>query len=114
MRNIDNNAYGVLIRRVLESVCIDKGATGKYLFEKISSLEKAGVIPRELAEMANLLNKLAKIGAHKELGDITPFELPLLEALCRNILVYCYEVPALIKQAEAKIELLKKYRKTKL
>jgi Domain of unknown function (DUF4145) len=108
VRNIDNNAYAALIRRVLEAVFIDKGASGNTLVNKIVSLGKTEAIPVELKEMALHLNTIAKIGAHASIGVITPFELPLSEALCRNILIYVYEIPALIKQAESKIELLKK------
>jgi len=38
VRNLDANAYGVLMRRVIEMACEDKGATGHFLNEKIKDL----------------------------------------------------------------------------
>jgi hypothetical protein len=48
VRNIDSNAFGVLVGRVLDEVCTNRGAEGKTLFERLKSLAEKGEIPERL------------------------------------------------------------------
>jgi len=96
VRSIDPNAYAVLLGRVLDKVCMDRGAEGKSLSDRLKFLAEKGEIPSRLAEMAQQLRQLRNIGAHAELGDLTEKEIPLLSDLCTAILEYTYHAPALI------------------
>jgi len=107
VRKIDSNAFGVLLRRVLELICIDKGATGNNLHQKLQNLAVQNVIPGRLSDMALKLKDLGNIGAHAELGDLTLFEVPILESLCVAVLEYVYYAPMLISEVEARIDKLK-------
>jgi hypothetical protein len=107
VRDIDSNAFAVLLGRVLDKVCIDKKANGDSLHKRLLSLAQDGVIPQQLADMAHQLRQLRNIGAHADLGELTPTEVPVLEDLCRAILEYVYTAPALISRVHSRLDCLK-------
>jgi hypothetical protein len=107
VRRIDSNAYAVLLGRVLDQVCIDRGASGASLYERLNSLAQKGEIPNQLAEMAHQLRQLRNIGAHADLGELTSSELPVLDGLCRAILEYVYTAPGFIEQVRQRLERLR-------
>ena len=100
VRNIDANAYGVLLGRVLEFICEDRNATGSTLDKKLKSLADAGEIPKKLVSVASGLRKLRNIGAHANLGELTEQELPVLDNLTHAIVDYVYSAPHLAEEAE--------------
>ncbi|HEX3555225.1 MAG TPA: DUF4145 domain-containing protein [Thermoanaerobaculia bacterium] len=107
VKAIDANAYGVLLRRVLELVCVDREASGKDLNAKLADLAQKGEIPSKLAGVAKGLRQLGNVGAHATLGELTPEEVPVLDDLCRAILEYVYSAPSLAQCAEERLNRLK-------
>ena len=107
VKAIDSNAFAVLLGRVLELVCIDKKAEGRSLFERLKEIANKGIMPQQLAEMANALRQLRNIGAHADLGELTASEVPILEDLSRAILEYIYSAPALVQLVQSKIDAYK-------
>lgn len=107
VRAIDSNAFAVLLGRVLDLVCIDKNAAGENLFERLEDIAQKGVMPQQLADMAHALRHLRNIGAHANLGELTPAEVPILEGLSKAILEYVYSAPALVQLVQSKIDALK-------
>lgn len=107
VRNIDANAYGVLLGRLLELVCADRKAEGDTLNQRLEDLAKKGEIPSKLVGVAKGLKNLRNVGAHATLGELTPAELPILDNLCRAILEYVYSAPFLAKEAEDRWHRLK-------
>ena len=104
VKQINSNAFGVLLGRVLEMVALDQNAPGFTLFERLKSLSESGSIPRRIAEVGHNLRKLRNIGAHAELGELTPEEVPILDQLCRAVLEYVYSLPALVADAERRLQ----------
>ena len=111
VKNIDVNAYAVLIGRVLEMVCEDRNANGKSLNDKLFDLSEKGEIPSKLVKVAESLRRLRNIGAHTGLGELTKSEEPILSSLCSAILEYVYSAPYLVQQAEDQLRKLKGSRK---
>jgi hypothetical protein len=107
VRSISANAYGVLVGRLLDSVCEDRNASGKTLDERLRILADKGVIPSGLVEVATGIRKLRNIGAHGDLGELTEAEVPVLDDLTRAILEYVYSAPQLAREAEARFAKLK-------
>ncbi len=107
VRNIDVNAYGVLLGRLIELICEDREANGTTLAEKIKDLSDKEEIPVKLFSVANSLRQLRNIGAHASVGNLTPEETPILDNLCKAILEYVYTAPLLVLQAEKRLEALK-------
>jgi hypothetical protein len=111
VRNIDANAFGVLVGRVLEMVCENRNATGKDLNSKLADLAAKGEIPSNLVAVADGLRNLRNVGAHASLGELTGDEVPILSSLANAILEYVYSAPHLGRMAQVKLEKLKKERK---
>ncbi len=107
VRNIDANAYGVLLGRLLELVCQDRNATGRFLGNKLADLASKGEIPEKLVGVAIGLKDLRNVGAHPTLGELTAAELPIMDRLCRAILEYVYSAPYIAQQAETCFQQLK-------
>lgn len=107
VRNIDANAYGVLLGRVLDAVCVDRQASGTTLDQRLKSLADKGEIPTKLVKVAAGIRKLRNIGAHADLGELTQADLPVLDELTRAILEYVYTAPLLATEAEERFAELK-------
>ncbi len=105
--SIDSNAFAVLLGRVLDMVCLDKQATGNTLAARLNCLAQQGDIPPQLADIAHQLRQLRNIGAHADLGELTPSEIPVLAGLCRAILEYVYTAPQLLEEAEQRLQKLR-------
>lgn len=99
VRKIDANAYAVLIRRLLEMVCLEKGASGKTLAAGLKDLAAKGVIPGTLSDMANQVKDFGNIGAHAASGDLDKAWVPLLSQLAEAVLEYVYIAPQRIATA---------------
>jgi hypothetical protein len=101
--SVSPNAHAVILGRVLDLVCEDRGAQGKVLHERLNDLAARQEIPAHLASMAHKLRKLRNVGAHANLGTLSSREIPVLDALCRAVLEYVYAAPLLLKEVEARI-----------
>jgi hypothetical protein len=107
VRNIDPNAFAVLLGRVLDHVCEDRGATGKTLYNCLNDLATKGEIPQKLADMAHRLRDLRNVGAHANLGELTQTEIPILDDLCRAVLEYVYSAPELVARVNKRLDELR-------
>lgn len=59
-------ASAIMIRRTLEEICDDRGATGKDLKDRIKDLKTKVVLPQELFEAMDELRLLGNDAAHVE------------------------------------------------
>jgi hypothetical protein len=107
VRGIDPNAYAVLVGRVLELICEDRGARGNSLAGKLKDLATRGEVPQKLVDVADGLRQLRNLGAHAFLGELTGAEVPVLEDLTRAILEYVYTAPLLAREAEERLKALR-------
>lgn len=107
LRKRDPNAYGVLLGRVLELVCEDRQAKGRRLHQQLEYLAAQGEIPPKLSTVAAGLRQLRNVGAHATVGELTPAEVPILDALTRAILEYVYSASLLAARAADRYEALK-------
>lgn len=110
VRAVDVNAYGMLLGRLIELICADRKAKGKTLAAKLKNLSERGEIPTKLVPVADSLRNLRNIGAHPELGELTPVELPILDNLCKALVEYVYSAPYLVTQAEHCLQALRDKR----
>jgi hypothetical protein len=107
VRHVDANAFAVLLRRVIEGVCLDRGASDRNLYEQLNDLAEKDEIPIQLAEMAHQLRLFGNIGAHFGEGALTSAEAALLDDLCGAILEYVYVAPGWLDKLKSKLEELK-------
>jgi hypothetical protein len=107
VRSIEANAFGVLLRRVLELVCSDRNAQGRTLNQQLQDLARRNEIPEKLVNVANSIRNLGNVGAHPGLGELTSSEVPILDDLTRAILEYVYSAPLLARRAEERLAQLR-------
>lgn len=107
VKNIDVNAYAILMRRLLELVCLDRKAKNDTLFKMLNELAGKGEIPEKLVDVAKGLKNLGNVGAHAGTGNLTKNEIPIVQALTKAILEYVYSAPYLAKLAEEKLKKIK-------
>ncbi|MEI6532307.1 MAG: DUF4145 domain-containing protein [Candidatus Roizmanbacteria bacterium] len=110
VRNIDVNAYAVLIGRMIEMVCQDRKAIGDSLNDQLKDLAMKNEILDKLVGVAISLKNLRNIGAHAKLGDLTILEIPILDDLSHALLEYVYSAPYLVQKAENKLLSIKKLK----
>ena len=108
VRNSNANAYGVLLGRVLEFVCKDRGALTGKLVPRLKELSSKGEIPEQIVTVAKKLHELRHAGAHAWVGELTSDEIPVLDSLVKAVLESVYGVPHLIEQAEERLKKLRK------
>lgn len=105
--NIDVNAYAMLMRRLLELVCIDREAKGSGLAIMLGDLAKKSEIPSKLVDVAKGLKDFGNIGAHSYCGSLSEGEVPIVSALTKSILEYLYTAPYLASLAEERLKELR-------
>lgn len=89
-------ASAIMIRKTLEEICIERGATGKDLFKKLEDLGNKILIPQELLSGMNELRLLGNDAAHIEsrtFSEIGKDEIEVSLEFTKEILkaVYQYE-----------------------
>jgi hypothetical protein len=108
IKTIDVNAYVILLRRLLELVCLDRSARGNTLAAMLADLSSRREIPDKLVNVAKGLKDFGNIGAHARIGELSENEIPIVTALCTAILEYIYSAPHLATIAELKLKAIKK------
>jgi hypothetical protein len=107
IKRIDVNAYAILMRRLLEQVCIDRNAKRGTLAEMLSDLAGKKEIPDKLVNVAKGLRNFGNIGAHAGDAELSEKEIPIVHALTKAILEYIYSAPHLATIAEQKLAAIK-------
>jgi len=112
IKNIDVNAYAILLRRILEQVCLDNGAKSGTLAAMLKDLADRHEIPNKLVDVAKGLKDFGNIGAHAGIGELSEKEIPIVRALTFAILEYMYTAPHLATLAESMLASIKKKTKS--
>lgn len=97
-------ACALLLRRTLEELCEDKGATGSNLKKRIESLKTVAVIPAELLSAADELRILGNDAAHIELKDydkVGKDEADIAIELTKELLKAIYQYSSLLAKLQA-------------
>jgi hypothetical protein len=100
VRSASPNAYSVLLGRVLETVCRDRKASGKTLYEQIADLGSKNEIPETIVRVAHGVRKFRNVGAHAGIGSLTAEDVTVIERLARAVLEFVYTAPHLANLAE--------------
>jgi len=95
------------IRRCLEAICSDKGATGKTLSINIKELVVQGILPKRLAEMMDSSRIIGNLGAHAVSTEVTDDDAQVLIDFCSAILEYVYVAPTKIARIQRRLDSLK-------
>jgi len=108
VKSIDVNAYAILMRRLLELVCLDRGASPQNnLYHMLKELANKNEIPTKLVDVVSGLREFGNISAYANMGELTEEEIPMVNALCDAILEYVYSAPYLATIVENKLKSIK-------
>lgn len=94
-------ASALMVRRTLEELCLDKGATGKDLKARIADLRGKIVIPNELFEAMDELRLLGNDAAHIEAQSyekISEAELEVAIEFAKEMLKALYQYSGLLSK----------------
>lgn len=94
----------MLVRKTLEQLCDDRGATGPNLKERLQSLRSKVILPDALFGALDSLRLLGNDAAHieaKTYNDVGENEVRVAIALTKEILKAVYQYDALVGQLNA-------------
>jgi hypothetical protein len=97
-------AAALMIRRTLEDLCEDRGASGGNLSDRIDALGTQIVIPKDLIEGAHELRFLGNDAAHveaKQYADVGKDEIDAAIDLVKALLRATYQTSSLVERLKA-------------
>jgi hypothetical protein len=99
-----HRAAAMMVRRTLEDVCHDRGATGDNLKERLADLGTKIVVPKELLDGLDNLRLLGNDAAHiKALtyNEVGPEEVMLAIDVTKEVLKAVYQYGSLVDRLNA-------------
>lgn len=103
VKNIDSAICILALRRTLEKLSKDQGATGRTLYEKTKDLAQKKILPLILDEMADVLRELGNAAAH---ADDIKFDEEMVSQLIeftQTIINYVYVLPQQLRRIQEKM-----------
>lgn len=97
-------AAAMMVRKTLEELCRDKGATGDNLKKKIEALGSVIIIPKELLQGADDLRLLGNDAAHiesREYEKVGKEEVELAIEFTKELLKAVYQYTSLLEKLRA-------------
>ena len=97
-------ASAIMLRKTLEEICQDRGATGKNLYARLEDLGKKIVIPKELIEAMQELRLLGNDAAHIEsntFDEVGKNEVEISIEFTKEILKAVYQYESLLGKLRA-------------
>lgn len=94
-------ASGIMIRKTLEVLCLDKGANGSNLFQKLTNLAQTIMIPQELKDAMQDIRLLGNDAAHVEAqtyDQVSKEEIEISIEFTKEILKAIYQYDSLLQK----------------
>lgn len=94
----------IMVRRTLEELCEERGATGKTLFDRIKQLKSKVILPQELLDALDDLRLLGNDAAHvdaKTYNQVGKEEVEVAIEVTKEILKACYQMSELVDRLKA-------------
>jgi Domain of unknown function (DUF4145) len=97
-------AAAIMVRKTLEELCLDRGATGNNLKERIRSLGGKVVLPKELLDGLDDLRLLGNDAAHiesQEFNKVGQEEVEIGVEFAKEVLKAVYQYSELLTRLRA-------------
>jgi hypothetical protein len=91
------------IRRLLEYICDDQGATGRTLFKKLEHLAEKGVFPGHIENITEMLRLVGNLGAHATGARLDQWDAAHIDDFFRFVVEYVYIAPAKLKRMRERL-----------
>jgi len=93
VKNIDSDAFVLLVRKALEVICKIEGINKGNLSSKLQKLKSAKNLPDSVMEAANQLRLIGNQAAH-DVERVHPLNAELIEDFFQVLLDYLFLLPA--------------------
>ncbi len=103
IQNVSRTSFAILTRKTLEQICIDKGAKGNDLSERIRDLVSQGVIPKKFGEMASTIRSFGNQSAH-DTDNPNLFDIVILDHFLHLLAEYIYLLDSKIDEMRKRIK----------
>jgi len=97
------NSFAASIRRCLEIVCNDRGASEDTLTKQLAKLKAKGEIPQVLAEMTDIVRLLGNSASHDDI-EIDAGFVDTIDEFFRAVLDYVYVRPFQLAEIRMKFD----------
>lgn len=111
-KGIDHAICLLSLRRVLEMICKEKGASGYNLEKKIDDLIEKKVLPTMIGDACWIIRQMGNDAAHADKIDVFASEVEQVIGYVSTIIDYLYSMPYRVCKMKEKIEKRKKLEKT--
>ena len=103
-KGIDSAICLLSLRRVLEMICKEKGATGRDLEDKIENLISTGILSSSFADACWVIRQLGNSAAHADRERIYTYHVEQTIEFVSTIINYLYSMPVRVAKMKAEIE----------
>lgn len=103
LRHTNPAAFANQMRRTLEYVCTEQGASGDNLYEQLHSLAERHVLPKELVETASLIREVGNRGSHADHREVDIYDAELIDELFKLMIRYIYLGPAHVRRLRQRL-----------
>lgn len=100
---VDNVICLIALRRTLEIICKDKGATNGTLQNKILQLTQQGIFPQVINEASDILRILGNEAAHGDDKEYDKHTIKEMINFTQIIIEYVYVIPYRIQRIKMKL-----------
>lgn len=104
VQNIDEASCVITLRRTLEMVCKDKGATKGPLHQKLNYLQENGVLSPLMGDISKVIKDIGNMGAHGDEVNFDKYMVKSLFSFTNKILEYVYILPKEIKRIKFELD----------
>jgi len=104
VKNIDHAICLLALRRTLEAICKQQGASGKTLEAMIEHLIHEGVLPELMRDACWIIRQLGNGAAHADSTQYYAGEVNQTIGFTENIIRYLYVLPHQLRAFKSKIE----------
>lgn len=103
-KGIDFSICLLSLRRVLEMICKEKGATGKFLENKVADLVEKNILPPMIGDACWIIRQMGNDAAHADKIDVYTYEVEQIIGYVATIIDYLYSMPYRVSKMKERIE----------
>lgn len=113
VKNISNEICALSLRRVLEAICKDKGASGHNLNSMVKDMIERKILPEMFDDACWIIRELGNNAAHADDAHFSKHQVDETIGFVQNIINYLYTLPVKMKEMRSAVEADKAAKKEK-
>lgn len=85
-------------------ICKEKGATGKFLENKVADLVEKNILPPMIGDACWIIRQMGNDAAHADKIDVYTYEVEQIIGYVATIIDYLYSMPYRVSKMKERIE----------